>query len=157
MSARLDIKAHVRPMRRGDIDAVLRLERAAYSFPWTASIFHNCLRVGYHAWILADGEGRVIGYGFLSIAVDEAHILNICVSESQRGRGLAGQILDTMVHTAIAENAESLTLEVRPSNRSARRLYKRRGFEFVGRRPRYYPAADGREDALLLTLKLIEE
>lgn len=155
MSARVEITTHVRPMRHGDIDAVLRLERAAYRFPWNQHIFQDCLRVGYRAWVVTDGVGRILAYGFLSIAVHEAHVLNICVAASQRGRGLADQLLDTMIEAAIAGNAESLLLEVRPSNHPARRLYKRRGFEFLARRPDYYPASTGREDALLLSLPLI--
>ncbi|NNC24429.1 ribosomal protein S18-alanine N-acetyltransferase [Salinisphaera sp. USBA-960] len=143
-------------MRRGDVDAVLQLERAVYLFPWSARIFHDCLRVGYHAWVVTDDAGRVLGYSFLSIVLQEAHILNICVAESERGRGLADQLLDIMIEAATAARVESLMLEVRPSNRAARRLYKRRGFTFLGRRPRYYPASEGREDALLLCLSLVD-
>jgi len=142
-------------MWRSDIDAVLQLERAAYRFPWNQRIFQDCLRVGYRAWVVTDKAERILAYGFLSIALHEAHVLNICVAEGERGRGLADQLLDTMIDAAIAGNAESLLLEVRPSNRPARRLYKRRGFEFLARRPDYYPTSAGREDALLLSLPLI--
>lgn len=157
MSARPEFDTHVRAMREGDVDAVLRLERSAYEFPWNARIFHDCLRVRYPAWVVVEPSGRILGYAFLTVAANEAHILNICVAQSARGRGLAHQLLDAMIESAQAKNAETLMLEVRPSNRPARRLYKSRGFEFLGRRPSYYPTTDGREDALLLALTLIDE
>lgn len=145
---------HVRGMRARDVPAVLEIERVSYGYPWSERIFRDCLRVGYRGWVATDFHDRVVGYGLLSVAVGEAHVLNLCVAPDHRGHGVAALVLEAMITQACAERAECILLEVRPSNRSARRLYKRRGFKRIATRPGYYPSPDGREDALLLSLEL---
>lgn len=154
MSAQLRPRITIRRMRRSDIDHVITIEREAYEAPWSERIFQDCLRVGYRAWVAVSAEDRPVGYALASIAVGEAHVLNLCVQPDMRGAGVAGQLLETLMTQAVAEQAHVLFLEVRPSNKPARRLYARYGFEQVGRRPGYYPAGDGREDALLLSRDL---
>lgn len=155
MSVQPRLLFRVRRMRSGDVSAVLAIEQAAYDYPWTERIFRDCLRVGYRCCVATDLEDRVVGYSLLSVAMAEAHILNLCVATQLRGHGIAGLLLDSIFAQAEAERAEVVLLEVRPSNRAARRLYKRRGFEQIATRPGYYPAHDGREDALLLSHQLI--
>jgi ribosomal-protein-alanine N-acetyltransferase len=145
----------VRGMRSRDVPAVLEIERVSYGYPWSERIFRDCLRVGYHARVATDLHERVIGYGLLSVAVHEAHVLNLCVAPDARGQGVADLLLEALIDQAQVERAERVLLEVRPSNKAARRLYKRRGFVRIASRPGYYPAPDGREDALLLALDLI--
>ncbi|MBO9470351.1 ribosomal protein S18-alanine N-acetyltransferase [Endozoicomonas sp. G2_2] len=145
----------VRGMRSRDVPAVLEIEQVSYGYPWSERIFRDCLRVGYHAWVATDLDEQVIGYALLSVAVGEAHVLNLCVAPDARGHGVADRLLEALIGQAEAERAERVLLEVRPSNKSARRLYKRCGFERIATRPGYYPAPDGREDALLLALDLI--
>ncbi|MAS09638.1 ribosomal protein S18-alanine N-acetyltransferase [Salinisphaera sp.] len=145
----------VRGMRSRDVPAVLEIEQVSYGYPWSERIFRDCLRVGYHAWVATDLDEQVIGYALLSVAVGEAHVLNLCVAPDARGHGVADRLLEALIGQAQAERAERVLLEVRPSNKSARRLYKRCGFERIATRPGYYPAPDGREDALLLALDLI--
>lgn len=154
MSAQLKPDIRVRRMRRSDVEQVLAIERNAYECPWSERIFQDCLRVGYRAWVALDGDGRTIGYTLASVAVGEAHVLNLCVDISARGSGVAGLLLETLMVRVIEDQAHVLFLEVRPSNRAARRLYARYGFERIGTRPGYYPAGDGREDALLLSRDL---
>lgn len=139
----------IRPMRRSDLDQVMAIEKDAYPFPWSAGIFRDCLRVGYRCLVLADRE-EVCGYAIVSMAVDEAHLLNLCVAKSCRRNGLATLLLDHVTREATLFGADRLYLEVRPSNRAALRLYARRGFSQVGRRPGYYPDPGGREDALVM-------
>jgi ribosomal-protein-alanine N-acetyltransferase len=145
----------VRPMRGADVPAIRIIERASYEYPWSERIFRDCLRVGYRAWIATALESPVVGYCLLSIAAGESHVLNLCVAPAARGQGIAGQLLAVMIAQAETENAEVMRLEVRPSNKTARRLYKRIGFKRIATRPNYYPARGGREDALLLSLRLI--
>ncbi|MES1927946.1 ribosomal-protein-alanine acetyltransferase [Salinisphaera dokdonensis CL-ES53] len=145
----------VRGMRSRDVPAVLEIEQLSYGYPWSERIFRDCLRVGYHGWVATDLDETVVGYGMLSVAVGEAHVLNLCVAPDARGRGVAGLILEALINQAKAERAERVLLEVRPSNKAARRLYKQRGFQRIASRPGYYPSPDGREDALLLALDLI--
>lgn len=154
MSAEPNQLIHIRGMRARDVPEVLEIEQVSYGYPWSERIFRDCLRVGYRGWVATDLDDRVVGYGLLSVAVGEAHILNLCVAPDLRGQGVAALILEAMVTQAMAERAETLLLEVRPSNRAARRLYKRRGFKRIATRPGYYPAPDGREDAFLLALDL---
>ena len=154
MSAQLKPDVTIRRMRRSDIERVLVVERSAYECPWSERIFQDCLRVGYYAWVAVDDEGQILGYTLASVAVGEAHVLNICVADHARGTGVAGTLLETLMSQAIAEQAHVLFLEVRPSNRPARRLYARYGFERIATRPGYYPAGDSREDALVLSKDL---
>jgi len=154
MSAKPEQMIHIRGMRSRDVPAVLAIEQVSYGFPWNERIFRDCLRVGYRGWVATDIEDEVIGYGLLSVAVGEAHVLNLCVAPDLRGQGVAAVLLEAMITQAMAERAETMLLEVRPSNRAARRLYKRRGFKRIATRPGYYPSPEGREDALILALEL---
>lgn len=146
--------AALRPMRESDLDAVLDLERRAYEFPWTHAIFRDCLRADYLAWVL-DVDGAISGYFMLSLAAGEAHVLNICVAPELQGQGHGHRLLRSLLHLARSRGAQRVFLEVRPSNRAAIVLYDREGFNEIGRRPRYYPARDGREDALVMAMELL--
>ena len=143
----------LRPMRADDLDAVMAIELRAYPFPWTRGIFEDCLRAGYPAWVLVDGE-VIDGYGVLSIAAGEAHVLNLCVDPRVQGRGHGRRLLHALLHLARGRGAQRLFLEVRPSNRGAIALYHAEGFNEIGRRPRYYPAHGGREDAIVMAMEL---
>jgi ribosomal-protein-alanine N-acetyltransferase len=143
----------LRPMRDSDLDAVMAIEQRAYPFPWTRGIFRDCLKAGYPAWVLTEHQ-LVIGYGILSVAADEAHILNVCVSPERQGRGHGRYLLRALVNSARDQRASRVFLEVRPSNLGAICLYHSEGFNEIGRRPRYYPARDGREDALVMAIEL---
>ncbi|ERJ19020.1 Ribosomal-protein-alanine acetyltransferase [Salinisphaera shabanensis E1L3A] len=145
----------VRGMHVRDVPAVLEIEQVSYGYPWSERIFRDCLRVGYRGWVATDLDSRVVGYALLSVAVGEAHVLNLCVAPDARGHGVADRLLDALIAQAEHECAERVLLEVRPSNKAARRLYKRRGFQRIASRPGYYPSPDGREDALLLELALV--
>ncbi len=143
----------LRPMRHADIDAVMAIERQAYDFPWTPTIFRDCLRVGYCCWVGERG-GRMEAYGVMSVAAGEAHLLNLCVRPEVQGAGLGRALLEHLIGVAISHHAEVLLLEVRPSNVRALQLYRQLGFQVTGRRKDYYPAEKGREDALVLSLAL---
>lgn len=145
-----------RPMREDDLAAVHALEVRAYEFPWTLGIFRDCLRADYPAWVLED-DGRIVGYFLMSLAAGEAHILNICIAPELQGRGHGRALLHTLLQLARARRAERVFLEVRPSNTPAIALYHDEGFNEIGRRPRYYPARQGREDALVMALELLGE
>lgn len=145
-------KPALRPMEQRDIALVASIERRAYPFPWSATIFRDCLRVGYSCWI-AEVDAEPVGYAILSVASGEAHILNLCVTPEWQGMGIGRVLLTRLIHLARYHRTDGIFLEVRPSNRQARRLYERAGFVEVGRRPRYYPGAADREDAVIMSLK----
>ncbi|MEX0916210.1 MAG: ribosomal protein S18-alanine N-acetyltransferase [Wenzhouxiangellaceae bacterium] len=139
----------IRPMSRADTDAVHEIEQASYPYPWSKSIFHDCLRIGYCCRV-AECNGEISGYAILSAAAGEAHLLNLCVAGDHRRRGLGQLLLDGVLVDADLRQAGRLFLEVRPSNKSAIRLYRQNDFHVIGRRPGYYPGDNGREDALVM-------
>lgn len=143
----------LRPMVDDDLAEVMRIEQASYDFPWTLGIFGDCLRVGYICRVL-EFDVHIVGYGVMSVGAGEAHILNVCIDERYRCRGLARVLLHEMLRSAAALGAQAAYLEVRPSNLAAIRLYAALGFEQVGTRRGYYQARNGREDAALLRIDL---
>ena len=143
----------VREMLHGDLAGVASIERRSYEFPWSHGVFRDCLLAGYHCLVL-EGDDGICGYGILSVAAGEAHILNLCVSRHMRGFGFGAQLLDEMLARARAANVERVLLEVRPSNSIAIALYRKRGFLPFGSRRAYYQAPTGREDALVFALPL---
>jgi [ribosomal protein S18]-alanine N-acetyltransferase len=143
----------IRPMRDEDLDIVWGIERRAYDYPWSRGIFIDCLRIPYVCELLEEGD-QVLGYAIMSLGGDEAHLLNLCLDESARGRGLGELMLDHLTRRATLEGVRVLYLEVRPSNARAIKLYRRAGFARIGVRRNYYRAAAGREDALVLARSL---
>jgi len=146
----------IRPMHELDVPVVVSIERAAYQFPWSEGIFRDCLRVGYVCRLIEVGTD-IAGYGIMSIGAGEAHILNVCVRDDYRGRGLARRILLYLIDRARAAGMYEAFLEVRPSNTTAARLYYSLGFEQVGVRRGYYQATNGREDASVLRRLLLPD
>jgi ribosomal-protein-alanine N-acetyltransferase len=143
----------LRPMQESDIDAVMAIETDIYPFPWTRGIMRDCLRVGYCCWLAVQDE-QVVGYCIMSIGAGESHLLNICVHRDWQRQGIASQLLKHMLNLAKRHGAEVCLLEVRPSNISAIEMYEKFGFSEVGVRKSYYPAENGREDALILAYPL---
>ena len=146
--------AQLRPMTEADVDAVMRIELQAYPFPWTHTIFRDCLRAGYNCWVLVR-EQAVIGGVVLSVAAGEAHVLNVCVAPEAQGEGHGRRLTRRLMDLARWHGAERIFLEVRPSNPRAMQLYHTLGFNEIGRRPNYYPARNGREDAIVMALELL--
>jgi ribosomal-protein-alanine N-acetyltransferase len=92
----------------------------------------------------------------LSVAADEAHILNLCTAPHRQGHGHGRRLLRALLQQARSRGAHRLFLEVRPSNPQAVALYMGEGFSEIGRRPRYYPAHHGREDAIVMAKELLD-
>ncbi len=146
----------IRPMHELDVPVIVAIERAAYQFPWSEGIFRDCLRVGYVCRVV-DVGGELAGYGIMSVGAGEAHILNVCIRDEYRCRGLARKILLYLLDRARTAGMYEAFLEVRPSNIAAARLYHSLGFEQVGVRRGYYQATVGREDAAVLRRILIAD
>lgn len=156
MSAVLESWVEMFPMTMADLDEILRIEYQVYSYPWSRANFSDSMNSGYSCWICRSG-GELIGYFVVMMGVDEAHLLNISVSEKHQGRGFGARLLRVAMNVAVKAGARMLLLEVRPSNEKALALYCHFGFRQIGVRRGYYPAASGREDALVLTRELVEE
>lgn len=141
-----EIPAHVREMIHDDVPEVSDIERRSYEFPWSHGVFRDCLLAGYHC-VVVEREGAVVGYGVLSVAAGEAHILNLCVDPMYRELGYGERLLDEILVVARDQEVKEIFLEVRPSNEKAIALYMKKGFRNIAYRPAYYQASDGREDA----------
>ena len=143
----------IRPLAAEDLEQVLAIERASYPFPWTRGIFEDCLKAGYACFGgLIDGE--LVAYALHNHGAGEAHLLNLCVHPEFRSRGLGRLLLRHVLDHARAIGCLVVFLEVRPSNPAAITLYRDEGFDVIGKRPGYYPAATGREDAVVMRLGL---
>jgi len=144
---------HIHSMQQEDIAQVMEIERRAYAFPWTLGNFRDCIRSNYYCCVYRQGE-RCVGYAVMSVIAGEAQVLNICIDPDVQGQGLGRRLMAHLVATAWKRDADTVFLEVRVSNLAAYALYSSMGFNEVGMRPEYYPAADGREDAMVLALSL---
>lgn len=149
----LDPVTGFRPMYFDDVARVTEIEESAQVSPWTPGIFRDCIRVGYNCIVYLQDE-VVQAYGIISIAANEAHILNLCVSHKCRGQGLGRQVLYKLIEVAEQGDTDSIFLEVRESNDIAINLYKKEGFNEIGVRKDYYPAKEGKENALIFAKAL---
>lgn len=143
------------PMHPAHLPEVVDIERRAYPFPWTDGIFRDCLRAGYGAWVAVGAGNRIWGYALMSMAVGEAHLLNLCTDSIWQRRGLGQAFLHHLIRLAREANCTIMLLEVRKSNEAARQLYESSGFVRVGVRRGYYPARGGREDALVFAYDIL--
>ena len=142
-------------MRTLDVEEVTAIEADAYPFPWTRGNFLDSLGSGYDAWTLREPDARLAGYFLLMHAVDETHLLNITVRPDLQGQGLGRLLLNKVIDLARRADMHSVLLEVRPSNQHALAVYHHVGFEQIGVRKNYYPAAGAtREDAIVMRLML---
>jgi [ribosomal protein S18]-alanine N-acetyltransferase len=142
----------LRPLRADDLERVTAIEAAAYSHPWTRGNFLDSLASGYLAQVCTHGEAGIVAYSVVMPGVDEDHLLNLTVDRAHLRRGWGSYMLERVIDAAILRGARGLWLEVRASNAAALALYDRFGFVQTGRRRDYYPAAKGREDAVLMSL-----
>ena len=149
MNAVLKSRLDWQPMQPDDLDAVLAVENVIYPFPWTAGNFRDSLESGYDCWIVSEA-GLMVGYTVVMTVVDEAHLLNISVAAERQRQGIGGEMLEALCAMAARRGLMRMLLEVRPSNAAAQALYVGHGFAEIGRRRDYYPAAGGREDAIVM-------
>ena len=126
--------AQIRAMGHDDLSMVSDIERRSYDFPWSHGVFRDCLLAGYQCIVL-ERDGEVAGYGILSVAAGEAHILNLCVEPAYRSHGYGERLLDEILFRARTSSVREIFLEVRPSNENALALYKKKGFHKVANRP----------------------
>lgn len=140
----------LRGMTECDLDEVMVIEQRIYPFPWTRGNFADSIASGYDVLVL-EIAGRIAGYAVVMRGPDEVHLLNLSVDQPHQGRGLGRRLLEQLLCDAQARGALGMLLEVRPSNTSASRLYRRMNFETIGVRRRYYPSWGGsREDAIVM-------
>jgi len=147
-----DTGLNYRPMTVADIDQVLEIEKTISKAPWTRGNFESSLNSDYQCWI-QQYNNFPVGYAVLSFAADESELLIIGIDKSYQGQGLGRKLLLHMLNCAEKREARAVFLEVRASNDVAQGLYASEGFNEVGIRPGYYPAAQGREDAVIMAIE----
>jgi len=135
-----------------DLDEVMRIEQDSFAYPWSKNSFQGEILSNRFAYYVTakDISDSVIGYAGAWIILDEAHITTLAVDPSCRQMGTGSLLLAHLLRKAIEEGACKVFLEVRDSNRQARRIYERFGFEVIGKRKRYYHD----EDALVMVRAL---
>lgn len=144
----------IAPMELWDIDGVMEIEYASFAIPWSREAFEEELTNNKHAvYIVAKQGNKVIGYGGMWKVLEEGHITNIAVHPDFRRMRVGYAIVEALTQIAKNKGIGSMTLEVRENNIAAQGLYRKFGFEVVGRRKKYY--ADNNEDALIMTMVMI--
>lgn len=141
----------VRLLDLADADAVLAIESAAHSHPWNAARVQTALEKYQGVGLLLGDE--LVGFAFVMSVVGEAELFDFVVSPKYQGKGFGYAFVEWLVDFVAQEN-KRFFLEVRVSNKPAIAVYENIGFCEVGMRANYYPAKNGREDALLMAMEL---
>lgn len=136
-------------MTAADLDEVTAAEQRIQRFPWTLGHFQDSLIVGHDGW-LQRKDGKLAAYAMTMTAVDEVHLLDIGVVPECQRSGLGRVLLEFLCSTARQAGLTRMLLEVRLSNVSAIGFYRHAEFIEIGRRRGYYPALEGREDAIVM-------
>lgn len=142
-----------RPVTPDDLENIMRIERAAYKFPWTRQLMADCLSEQYFFSARIE-QRQIIGYGIMSCVLQEAHILNLCIHPDRQRRGQGSHLLSHLLEAAGKHRCSTVYLEVRAGNHAARSLYQKSGFIRLGKCKDYYPAGKEREHALLYARRL---
>ena len=142
----------VRPMRLGDLDEVMLIERRSFSAPWEESTFRGLMRRPSAALLVAEIDDELTGYSVMWFAADEGELGNVAVLPERRGEGIGRTLLRESIAVAASRGTRSLYLEVRESNEVARGLYEKVGFNVVGVRKQYY--TEPVEDATVMKLEV---
>ncbi|SHH36519.1 ribosomal-protein-alanine N-acetyltransferase [Sporanaerobacter acetigenes DSM 13106] len=139
----------VRPMLEKDIDEVLDIEKTSFATPWPKEAFTLEITKNMLAkYVVAEIQGKVVGYGGIWLIIDEGHVTNIAVHEKYRGLGVGNKIMEGLIDICRDRNIVAMTLEVRKTNEVAKSLYDKYGFKEYGIRPGYY--SDNNEDAIIM-------
>jgi ribosomal-protein-alanine N-acetyltransferase len=139
-------------MTKGDIGNILEIEKRSFVTPWTRGMFEEALSSPISTNFVMEEHGRLLGYIMLYSVADEAHILSLATHPDQRRKGYALRLINLAVDHCRKKGVIDFFLEVRESNHGARDLYRKLGFEVIGKRKKYY--VETNEDALVMRLSL---
>ncbi|HIQ97747.1 MAG TPA: ribosomal protein S18-alanine N-acetyltransferase [Candidatus Limivivens merdigallinarum] len=138
----------VRQMEEADLGSVARIEASIFSKPWSEEGFRDSLKLPNTVYLVAEQDGSIAGYIGMLCVLDEGEITNVAVAEGFRRQGIGERLLSSLLQAGRKEGVDSFTLEVRESNSSARRLYRKLGFQEEGIRKNFYEKPT--EDAILM-------
>lgn len=142
----------IREMTAADVQAVSEVEHDVFTTAWSPEMFAQEMTNPLTTYLLVCMDEEVIGFAGFWLVVDEAQVTNIAIKQDWQSRGYGRVLVNKLMQTAKAKGALSISLEVRPSNKTARKLYEKLGFAEVGIRPGYYQ--DNGENAILMTAEL---
>lgn len=139
---------NITKMTLDHVDQIAELEQQCFSSPWSQRSIASELDNPLALWLVAVDGAKVAGYVGSQTVMDESDMMNIAVRCDHRRSGIAKQLVESLCDCLRCRGVRCLTLEVRASNEAAKALYRKLGFEQIGRRPNYYRAP--KEDALIL-------
>ncbi len=140
-------------MTVADLNEVVALEQRIQAFPWTPGHFRDSLASGHACWLKREA-GAIVSFAVTMRVVDEDHLLDIGVATDWQRSGQGRELLDFLCAQARQDGMVRMLLEVRPSNQAAVAFYRNFNFVEIGRRRGYYPALEGREDAIVMAKTL---
>lgn len=139
-------------MKEGNLEEVLRIEKESFSDPWTRESFLEDINKDFTYPAVARKDGELVAYTCLWKIEDELQIANIAVDKEHRHQGIAQKLMEWIMEQGLKQKCKSVTLDVRVSNSVALTLYRKFGFEQIGRRKNYYRFPV--EDAIIMEKKL---
>ncbi len=137
-----------REMTQDDAEAVAAVEAQCFAMPWKRDDFWREAKNELASYIVAELDGKIVAYAGAWVSFNQADVMNVAVAADFRGQGLGTLLFAELIKTVKARGATAITLEVRPSNKAAIKLYENFGLRSVGRRKGYY--LDNGEDALIM-------
>lgn len=143
----------LRQARAADMDILAGMAARSQTGPWSAGQLLDSLKAG-HAITVLEQDGHPIGFAVVQVALDEAELLEIVIDHPHQRHGWARRLLDHLQRQLRQQGVNRLLLEVREGNLPALSLYRQYGLTEFGRRRGYYPAAGGREDAILMDMPI---
>ena len=146
-------KLHFNKMQITDLEEVMAIELANYPVAWSKGVMKDCINSGYQC-IVVKQQDTIVGYAFLLVSLDEAHLLNMCIDQSAQGQGLGRKLLKYVENICRYNQSKTFLLEVRESNPIAYALYKSYGFKEIGLRKNYYRTLIARENAIVMVKSL---
>lgn len=141
-------KITFRKMTAEDADAVAEIEIKSFSMPWSREDFFREANRDFAEYIVGEFDEKIVAYAGAWISFNEAEVMNVAVDENFRGLGIGKKIFAELIRVCKIRGATAITLEVRPSNSAAIKLYENFGLKSVGRRKNYYD--NPTEDALIM-------
>ncbi len=136
-----------------DLTRAFEIEQASHAFPWSEKTFATNQGERYLNLKL-EQQGKMVGFAIVQTVLDEATLFNIAIDPAHQRQGLGRLLLEEILAQLETRDVFTLWLEVRASNRGAISLYESLGFNEVSIRRNYYPAATGREDAIIMALPI---
>ena len=142
------------PMQEAHIAQIAALEKQCFSDPWSEVSVRSELSNPLSDWLVAEEDGKLIGYVGSQSVAPEADVMNLAVAPEWRKKGIGRALMTALIAQLHSRGITALFLEVRVGNTPAQNLYRSLGFAEIGRRPKYY--VNPTEDALILRKELTD-